>query len=302
MKVLVLGGAGMLGHKLCQVFGRKDENGKLETYATFRRLPVNAAAQNLFNQTQVIEGVSVEDWASVKTVVAQVNPQVVINCIGIVKQLAAAKDYVASIETNALFPHRVARLCAQTNRRLIHISTDCVFSGRQGNYAESDTPNAEDLYGRTKLLGEVVDSENCITLRTSIIGRELSGAHGLVEWFLSQSGKQVKGFNRAVFSGWTTLELARLIKTVIMHHKDLSGLYHVAAEAITKYDLLRLIKDVYGLEVEIERDDVFACDRTLNALRFRQATKLRPLAWQAMVEEMHRDETPYEDVRKTSFK
>ena len=220
MRVLILGGSGMLGHKLWQTF-----RGRFDAYVTFRQPAGAYARTGLFDPARSIGGVSAGDFDSVTRAFARARPEAVVNCVGIVKQDAAAKDPSTSIAVNALFPHRLAALCGAAGARLVHLSTDCVFSGRGGNYSEADDPDASDLYGRTKLLGEV-GGENCLTIRTSMIGRELSGAHGLLEWFLSQEGGRVRGFRRAVFSGFTTGALAGLLARVVGERPELSGVWH----------------------------------------------------------------------------
>jgi dTDP-4-dehydrorhamnose reductase len=242
-------------------------------------------------------GLAADDIEAFDKLAQETKPAVVVNCIGIVKQDAAAKDPITSITVNSLFPHKLAQVCEHIDARLIHLSTDCVFSGHQGNYTEDDNPDPVDLYGRTKLLGET-QQRKCLAIRTSMIGRELSGAHGLIEWFLSQEGKQVRGFKRAIFSGFTTLALAELLAEVIDRHPNLSGLYHVSAAAISKFDLLTLVRDVYGVEVQIEPDENFVCDRSLNSARFRQTTDFVPPNWRDMIQRMHDDPTPYEKIRR----
>jgi dTDP-4-dehydrorhamnose reductase len=291
MKVLILGGSGMLGHKLWQAL-----SGRFDTRATFRQSPELYARLGLFDPSRSIGHVSAQDFDGVVRALAAVRPDVVVNCVGIVKQDAAAKDPYQSINTNALFPHRLAQACIASGARLIHISTDCVFTGRSGNYKETDTADAEDLYGRTKWLGEV-DYERCLTIRTSMIGRELQGAHGLVEWFLSQRGQCVRGFKRAVFSGFTTEALASIIGDVIAGHVSLRGVWHVAAEPVNKFDLLTLVKEAFSLDIEIEPDETFVCDRSLDGVRFRQETGFMPPTWPEMIERMARDATPYEEIR-----
>ncbi|MCA1594057.1 MAG: sugar nucleotide-binding protein, partial [Acidobacteria bacterium] len=179
----------------------------------------------------------------------------------------------------------------------VHLSTDCVFSGREGHYVEASAPDAGDLYGRTKLLGEV-EGDHCLTVRTSMIGRELEGAHGLLEWFLNQDDKRVRGFKRAVFSGFTTTALADVLARIITEHADLSGVWHVAAAPVNKFDLLTLIKEVYGLKVEIEPDESFVCDRSLDDTRFRAATGFDAPAWPEMIARMRDDPTPYDEFRR----
>jgi dTDP-4-dehydrorhamnose reductase len=290
MRVLILGGSGMLGHKLFQVLGQR-----CETYATVRD-PSVCCQLPMVDPDHVVAPVSIEQFQTVEGALDGVQPAVVINCIGLVKQLKQAADPVAAISVNALFPHRLAAACGARGVRLIHLSTDCVFSGNKGSYREDDVPDGYDLYGRTKLLGEVA-GKGCLTLRTSMIGRELVGAHGLIEWFFGQKGKTVKGYNRAIFSGFTTLALADLIGHVVLEFPALEGLWHVAAPPINKCALLTLIKEAYGLDVKIEQDEEFVCDRSLDAGRFRETTGLSVPSWSEMIESMRNDPTPYEAIR-----
>jgi dTDP-4-dehydrorhamnose reductase len=254
------------------------------------------AGHPVLAQELLLGNVSVENFDSIMRAIALAKPQYVVNCIGIVKQQLAAKDPLPSISVNALFPHRLAQVCQAAGIRLIHISTDCVFSGRKGNYLETDVADAEDLYGRTKLLGEV-GGEGCLTLRTSIIGREFTTSYGLIDWFLSQEGKSIRGYKKAIFSGFTTNALAEIITQIITQHSDLQGIWHVAAEPINKFELLSLVKEIYRLNIQIEPDEVFLCDRSLNSDRFRQATGFVPPSWQDMIEQMYQDPTPYSKLR-----
>jgi dTDP-4-dehydrorhamnose reductase len=292
MKILILGGSGMLGHKLWQTLASR-----FDVYVAFRRACSAYQLLGSFDETHMIESVTAEDPTTVRNALAAIRPEVVINCIGIVKQGAAAKDPVTSITVNSLFPHQLAKLCLESKARLIHLSTDCVFSGRAGNYSEKDVPDAGDLYGRTKLIGEV-EGPGCLTIRTSMIGRELQGSNGLLEWFLSQRGKHVRGFKRAIFSGFTTQALSHLIAEIVVSHPGLEGIWHVAADPISKFDLLTLVKQTYGFAAEIEPDEEFRCDRSLDGTRFLAATGIRGPSWPAMIENMRDDPTPYEDIRR----
>lgn len=291
MRVLILGATGMLGHKLTQVLSQQ-----FEVYATVRSSSEALAEHPVIGEQCLLGNVGVENFDSVVRSLALSKPQYIINCIGIVKQHLAAKDPLPSISVNALFPHRLAQVCQAAGIRLIHISTDCVFSGRKGNYAESDVADAQDLYGRTKLLGEV-SGEGCLTLRTSIIGRELATSHGLIEWFLSQEGKAIRGYKKAIFSGFTTNVLAEIIAQIITQHCDMQGVWHVSAEPISKFDLLSLVKQVYKLNIQIESDETVECDRSLNSDRFQQTTGFIPPSWLTMIEQMYRDPTPYSQLR-----
>jgi dTDP-4-dehydrorhamnose reductase len=294
MKVLVLGGSGMLGHKLWQTLAPR-----FDAWVTVRRPPQEYSRFGIFEETRIFGNVSVEDFESVTRVFASVKPDVVVNCIGLVKQQAAASDPNASSAVNSLFPHRLVQYAGDSGARLIHLSTDCVFSGRAGNYSESDPPDAEDLYGRTKLLGELHE-DHCLTIRTSMIGRELRGSHGLLEWFLSQNGKAVRGFRRAIFSGLTTPVLADVIANVITDHPALNGIWHVAGDPISKFDLLTIVQQTYGLAIEIQPDETFVCDRSLDGSRFREATGFQAPSWSEMIDSMRADATPYDQFRRAN--
>ena len=281
MRILILGGGGMLGHRLLMTLGTE-----FEVWATLRGSVPASAPSGLFDPDRTISGIDVLNADAVTDVMARVRPDAVINCVGIIKQLAAAKDPFLSVSINSLLPHRLHRLCRATGARLIHFSTDCVFSGRKGSYTEDDPSDALDLYGRSKFLGETV-GEGALTLRSSIVGRELGSASGLAEWFLSQRGKRVRGYRRAVFSGFTTQEMARIVRRVLTQHHDLFGTLQVSSQPINKYDLLMLMQRVFGVDVEIEPDDTIEIDRSLDSARFRRLTGYEPPSWPEMMAEMN---------------
>lgn len=282
-KVLIFGATGMLGHTF---FGTFSERKDLEVYATVRNLEGLSLRFPQELLTKVYGDVNADDFNSIHNVLSGVKPDVVINCIGIIKQLPAAKDPVTCISINSLFPHRLAQACKILGARLIHMSTDCVFSGKKGNYTEDDLPDADDLYGRTKLLGEVA-YPHCVTLRSSIIGHELKGKYGLIEWFLSQEEK-VSGFTNAFFSGFPTAEMAHIIADYVIPNKELTGIYHVSSSPISKYDLLHQVAERYGKRIEIERYEDFHCDRSLDSYRFRNTTGYSPPPWHDLVDKMYR--------------
>lgn len=283
MRILVLGGDGMLGHRLLMQLREHHD-----IRVTLRRDLVEYAACGMFDQRNAYPDVDVLSSQRLIEVLSDFHPQAIINAVGVVKQRAAAKIAMPSIEINALLPHRLALLARAIDAKLVHISTDCVFSGRTGGYTEADPSDAEDLYGKSKFLGEVSDN-GCITLRTSIIGRELSRKTGLLEWFLAQR-QPIKGFTNAIYSGLTTHELARVIEYVLMDFPHARGLYHVSSEPISKYDLLIMIRDALGLKIDIVADVAFRCDRSLNSDQFRQEFGYAPPTWRAMVDELARDQ------------
>lgn len=279
MKVLVLGATGMLGHVVLRVLhaSGNDVVGSVRSPAALALLPEELRAN-------IVTGVDVENVDSLVALLARTRPQAVINCIGLVKQLDSAGDPLAAIPVNALLPHRLASLCALADARLVHISTDCVFAGSRGQYTEDDPADAQDLYGRSKHMGEV-DYQNAVTLRTSIIGPELAGAHGLVGWFLSQPGP-VRGFARAFFSGLPTVELATVIRDHVLPNPSLRGVFHVSADRIDKDTLLRLCARAYGRDTQIVADEKLVIDRSLDSTRFRQATGYVPKPWPELVQRM----------------
>lgn len=291
MRLLLLGAAGMLGHKLLQVL-----SARLSIIGTVRGNVAEYRYHPVLSPDILKGHIDASDISTVEKVIEECEPDVVINCIGIVKQLPAAHDPLQSIAINALFPHQLAHICQQRGIRLIHISTDCVFSGQKGYYHEDDFADADDLYGRTKYLGEV-DYENALTLRTSIIGRELGTSHGLIEWFLGQDGGTVSGYTNAIFSGLTTNALSDVIATIITDYPEMRGVWHVASEPISKYDLLKLVKTVYNLSIEIQPDNSVVIDRSLNGSRLRENTNIIIPSWQTMIEQMHQDPTPYATMR-----
>ncbi|MDC1527544.1 SDR family oxidoreductase [Gammaproteobacteria bacterium] len=280
MKVLVLGASGMLGNAMIRVLADDKSHEVVGTARseTVKRFFTPELAGN------IIAGIDVEDTDKLTQLITEVKPDVVINCIGLVKQLDEADDPLYGISINALLPHRLAKLCNQTGSRLVHFSTDCVFSGKKGGYLETDIPDAQDLYGRTKLLGEV-DYPHTITLRTSIIGHELSTSHGLINWFLAQNGT-VKGYSKAIFSGLPTCELARVINKFVLPRNEMHGIYHVASTPISKLDLLELINKEYEKGMEIIPDAKLKIDRSLDSTQFQEVTDYVAPSWMNLVAEM----------------
>jgi dTDP-4-dehydrorhamnose reductase len=281
MKVMVIGVTGMLGNAMIKVISEKAD---WQVFGTAR----SESAKRLFSSDiaeRLIFGVDVEQNDSLIKAFTRIRPDVVINCVGLVKQLADAEDPLQAIPINSLLPHRLARLCELTGARLVHMSTDCVFAGEKGDYRETDPSDAKDLYGKSKYLGELA-YPHTVTLRTSIIGHELQSVHGLVGWFLSQQDR-CNGYTKAIFSGLPTVVLAQVIRDVVIPRPDLSGVYHVAAQPISKYDLLKLIASVYGKSIEIAPDEKLVIDRSLNADRFLETTGYFAPEWPALIKTMH---------------
>ncbi len=282
MKILILGGDGMLGHQLLMLLRERHE-----VKVTLRQEFAAYAGVGLFNRENSFAGVDLRVSDRLLAVLGDFHPDAVVNAAGVVKQRPDGLDIVPNLEINALLPHRLALICAATGARLIHISTDCVFSGNRGHYREDDVPDPVDIYGHSKLLGEVA-RPRVITLRTSIIGRSLYRSASLIEWFLRQEGR-IKGYRNAIFSGFTTKEVSRVIAYLLERHAAASGLYHLSSSAISKYDLLMRLGERLARPVEIIPDDSVRIDRSLDSSRFRAEFAYTPPSWEVMLDELAED-------------
>ena len=290
-RVIVLGAAGMLGHKMFQTLRERFEG----VFCTVREDASKAPLDHveLLHGDDVLQGVDVTDFLSLEAVLSAFRPEFVVNCVGVIKQRAEAVAPIPSITINSLLPHKLARIAAHWGGRVIHFSTDCVFSGKCGNYVEEDLSDAEDLYGKTKFLGEVA-AANALTLRTSIIGRELTQHRSLLDWFLAQNHKTIRGYRRVIYSGVTTNYLAEQVASIILEHPGLNGLYQMASDLISKYDLLCLLREAYRLDVLIEPDDLEVSDRSMKCDRLRKAIAYKCPTWPVLVNQLADDKTPYE--------
>ncbi|MEZ9365539.1 MULTISPECIES: dTDP-4-dehydrorhamnose reductase family protein [unclassified Vibrio] len=282
MKVIVIGATGMLGYS---IFSNLSELSNLDVYGTVRTIN---GLENFFpSADKLLPNIDVKDFKTLERAVLAVKPDVVINCIGLIKQHDVSKQHVEAIEVNALLPHKIAQLCDSIQARLVHFSTDCVFDGAAGNYSETDLPTATDLYGKSKCLGEV-DYGKHITLRTSIIGHELKSSVSLIDWFLSQEGS-VRGFSKAVFSGLPTAYVAKVLADYVLPDSSLSGLYQLSVDPIDKHSLISKVAHVYNKQIEIERFEDFVLDRSLDSTKFREETGFVPPSWDELIALMHTD-------------
>lgn len=281
-RVLVLGATGMLGHTVFHAFSADDT---LEVWGTTRD-PGSLRFFSEAHRARLLTEVDVTDDRALEAAMTRVAPDVVINCVGVIKQLAAATDPLIVLPINAMLPHRLARLCGAMGARLLHVSTDCVFAGTRGQYREAEPPDTLELYGLSKYIGEVRDVPHAITLRVSIVGHELASHNSLVDWFLAQAGT-VTGYTKAIFSGLPAVELARVFHDYVLPRPELHGLYHVSAAPISKRDLLQLVAGVYGKAIDIVPSDAVVIDRSLNSERFTAATGYVAPAWPDLVKAMH---------------
>jgi dTDP-4-dehydrorhamnose reductase len=278
--VLILGASGMLGSTLMRHLSEQPD---LNVYGTIRScnsLPYFKPKL----RSKLLFDINMDSIDSLISVFNEIKPHIVVNCVGLVKQLSLSENPLITLPINSILPHRLAKICSSTNARLIHLSTDCVFSGTKGMYTEIDTPDASDLYGLSKRLGEVT-CDNAITLRTSIIGHELSGQRSLVNWFLAQQGT-VNGFSKAIFSGLPTIEISRILEKYIIPNPNLKGLYHVSADPIDKFSLLKLVAKIYNKNITIQEDTSLKIDRSLDSSIFRKETGYIPPSWPDLINDM----------------
>ena len=279
MKIIILGGTGMLGHRLWLELSKRHE-----VLATIR-------GESPFEQLKSFQLPNIQDFDALETMIRDFQPEVVINCVGLIKQAGDHDNVISNIQLNALLPHKLDQICEKYAARLILFSTDCVFSGSKGLYRDSDFADADDIYGRTKKLGEIDNKPHVLTIRTSIIGR---GRSSLVEWFLSQENKQVRGYRKAIFSGFPTKTVADILEKFVLQNKKLYGVYNVSSVPISKFDLISLIRDEIGLSVEIIPYDDFEIDRSLDSSRFKVETQFSPQGWKELVKDIFVNDINYE--------
>ncbi len=284
----------MLGHKLVQSFGNE-----FDVFASVRSERNTLVEIGLIKEDRLLTGLDVINYKDVDRVIKEVRPDVIVNAVGVIKHRKSAET-VLSIQINSLLPHQLAKTAGEIGAKLITFSTDCVFDGQKGDYVETDPTNALDVYGKSKAMGELLE-EHCLTVRTSIIGRELNNSASLVEWFIANKNGKVKGFRKAIYTGLTTIAAARALIQIIKEYPKLSGIYHVSSDKINKWELLNLINMSFSLGIDIEPDDEFVIDRSLRSDKFRDETGFEPLSWPLMIEEMATDAAMYDTWRTLQF-
>ena len=282
MRIIVLGSTGLIGNTITKFFLNQS---KYETFGILRDLEKISFFDNRYHKN-FIHIDNILDFEKFEKILIKLKPKLIINCLGITNKFLKNnfKSVEESIKINALFPHRLHEICSKIDARLIHLSTDCVFSGRKGFYKEDDIPDPLDIYGRSKLLGEL-NYSNSLTIRKSVIGHEFLSRNGLLEWFLNKK-ETVEGYKNAIFSGLTVLELAKIIDKYIIPNKRLSGIIHVAGNPISKYELLYLISNEYQKKINIIPNESLKIDRTLNSNLFNDITGYQMKDWKELISSM----------------
>lgn len=293
MRVLILGVSGLIGHKLLQ-----ELSSSFEVFGTLHKFKNQYGYNPLFTEPNIVENIDVSEFEVLKGVMYAINPDVILNCVGITKRKEEINYPVEVLTINSIFPHQLANWASINKKRIIHFSTDCVFNGKIGNYKENSLTTSEDIYGRTKALGEI-NYNHTLTIRSSFIGQELFGKTELLEWFLAQKGKQIKGFTKTFYSGVSTIFMAQIVKKVIRNFPNLSGLYQLASEKpISKYDLLCLANEAFNANVEIIPDDGHLHNPTLDGSRLKQEINLVVPSWKDMFSELALNKSFYESFNQ----
>ena len=281
MRILILGVSGLIGHKLLQ-----ELSADFEVFGTLHKKKNLYGNCPLFTDKNIIENINVVEFEILKGVLFAINPDVILNCVGITKRKIDTENPLKTININSAFPHLLANWAKTNQKRVIHFSTDCVFDGKIGNYTEKSLTNAEDLYGRTKALGEI-NYNHTLTIRSSFIGQELFDKTELLDWFIAQNGKQIKGYKNTFYSGVSTIFMARVVKNIILNFPNLSGLYQLAPDKpISKYELLNLAKEAWNVKVDIIPDDEHVHNPTLDAGKLKYEINLIVPSWREMMNEL----------------
>ena len=291
MKILILGGDGMIGHKMTQVLS--SQNHEIVISVREKR---DLTLKSVSSKPKVFFNDFLKD--NILDFLVKVNPDVIINAIGVTIRRGSTKNISETIYLNSLFPHQLSNWALAFKKRLIHFSTDCVFSGSEGSYLEDTTPNALDYYGKTKGLGEI-NSKSSLTIRSSMIGPELFNKTELFEWIINNKEKEINGFSRVMYSGVTTVYMARLLADLIDNHKNLNGIYNVASKPISKFELLHLINDNFDLGLIINDDKTVISNKTLNASKIEKEIGLQPPSWDELIFELKKDYMNFIDLYKT---
>lgn len=288
MRILILGITGMLGHRLFLELSKTHE-----VYGTSR---ADKELKFVKDKSKVFTDIDALNFSNIDNLISELKPEVVINCIGIIKQAETAKNKTLNIQINSLLPHQLLESVKKIDSKLIHFSTDCIFNGTGGNYSDEHPSNAEDLYGRSKYLGEVEDRHNALTLRTSIIGREIFPAGSLIDWFLSQNDS-VNGFKNAIFSGFPTKTIAKILNDKILPNEKLCGVFNLAAKPINKHDLLVLTKNLYSKDIQIKENTEFKIDRSLNGDKLNKLIGYQAPEWEELIKDLRCDDELYTKVQ-----
>ena len=285
MKILILGGNGMIGHKMYQTISKIHK----DTWVTLRKSLTSYSYSEIYNPEKVIDNIDLINFQTISNQLNKINPDIVVNACGITIRRGIETLKSNSIILNSALPHFLNEWVTSNNKRLIHFSTDCVFTGAKGDYIDNDNKDAYDLYGSTKSMGEVIDSKFAITLRGSMIGSELENKTELFEWFLKQKSKTIKGFNKVIYSGITTTKMAEIVLKLIDQFPNLSGVYNISSKPISKFELLKLWNNLFDINANIEIDNSYTSNKNLISDNFYRTISMEQPDWVELSSQLNID-------------
>ena len=285
MKILILGGNGMIGHKMYQTISKIHK----DTWVTLRKSLTSYSYSEIYNPAKVIDNIDLINFQTISNQLNKINPDIVVNACGITIRRGIETLKSNSIILNSALPHFLNEWVTSNNKRLIHFSTDCVFTGAKGDYLDNDNKDACDLYGSTKSMGEVIDSKYAITLRGSMIGSELENKTELFEWFLKQKNKKIKGFNKVIYSGVTTTKMAEIVLKLIDQFPNLSGVYNISSKPISKFELLKLWNKLFDIDANIEIDNSYTSNKNLISDNFYRTISMEQPDWVELSSQLNID-------------
>ena len=285
MKILILGGNGMIGHKMYQTISKIHK----DTWVTLRKSLTSYSYSEIYNPEKVIDNIDLINFQTISNQLNKINPDIVVNACGITIRRGIETLKSNSIILNSALPHFLNEWVTSNNKRLIHFSTDCVFTGAKGDYIDNDNKDASDLYGSTKSMGEVIDSKFAITLRGSMIGSELENKTELFEWFLKQKNKKIKGFNKVIYSGITTTKMAEIVLKLIDQFPNLSGVYNISSKPISKFELLKLWNNLFDINANIEIDNSYTSNKNLISDNFYRTISMEQPDWVELSSQLNID-------------
>jgi dTDP-4-dehydrorhamnose reductase len=292
MRILILGGNGMIGHKMYQMISKVH----MDTWVTLRNDITTYIYSNIYNNEKVIGNIDLSDFKKLLHTLNEIKPDIILNACGITIRRGVEEVKSNTILINSVLPHILNEWVSLNNKRLIHFSTDCVFSGKKGDYLDTDIKDAYDLYGSTKSLGEIVDSKFAITLRGSMIGRELENKTELFEWFLQQSNNKIKGFSEVIYAGITTVKMAEIVLRLINFYPNLSGIYNISSKPISKYDLLKMCNEHFEINSIIEMDNSYKSNKNLISDKFFIEIGIEKPNWIDLIRQLKDDSLIYTNL------
>lgn len=289
MRIAVLGAGGMLGHKVYEVLRAEYP----DTFAVFRKCPAHYSRLPLFDHQHMRGAFDARQFSKFDGYLRSLQPDLVINCIGLTTRKLGEQRESDILVVNSVLPHKLKEWCEANGASLIHFSTDCVFSGKSGPYSQSDLRDAKDLYGQSKALGEV-EGVKCLTIRSSIIGLEIEGKTELLEWFLSQKGREVRGFSRVMYSGVTTLTMAQTVLKLLQANTPLSGIQQLASQPISKFDLLSLANEIFGNRCSIRSVETPESNKVLIPSDYFNKNDVHTPSWRQQLQAVADEVVKYE--------